>query len=52
MSTAALRLVLLLPGLAFIAVSFILPLLWLVSISFLQPGEPGHDDRYLRGRAA
>jgi putative spermidine/putrescine transport system permease protein len=41
MSTAALRLVLLLPGLAFIAVSFILPLLWLVSISFSSQESPG-----------
>ena len=39
--TAPLRLALLLPGFAFIAVSFVLPLAWLVSMSFSAQEEPG-----------
>jgi putative spermidine/putrescine transport system permease protein len=41
MNAALLRLALFLPGLAFIAVSFVLPLLWLVSISFTSQGARG-----------
>ncbi|WP_431285219.1 ABC transporter permease [Humitalea sp. 24SJ18S-53] len=41
MSALALRFGLLVPGLAFIGVSFLLPLAWLVGISFSTQEEPG-----------